>query len=507
MGLLGPPNVSRMFIQGDVNGLIGAMADPDAQIRDQAMERLVMIGPPAINALIRALGDKREPVVRGAMGALKGIGIPAIGPLIDSLESENPRARAAASMTLISMKPLSTKPLVEAFLTNDWRTSKGEAIFSALKTVDESAIALLIDAVKRDNTDMDMFRLERIHTILMPYGPSVIPRLVGAFAGTGPDTHFRIACLLEKFGWKPGNDSAAIAYYEALNRYDDLAQIGAPAVPALVRVIERSKQRSWELFDQLRKIHSEYYLPGYDARVKPLEDARQYQLTQVFEPALKALKNIQDPAAAAPLTQYGLGSKEEVVRKAAEAAIAHLSSPPGIHDDPATFVRMGNWGKCLELGEKSIAPLLEELRYNYNRDMAADTLGRIAERHPGRAPEIARELILFLPHARGEDAARGRAQLPENQLYPIIRAMGRTGEPACVDALLPLICDGSQPPGIEKEAARALVRLYFRGRLDNVRKALIFYSQPRIIYSDDVKWGSLREKIEGLGIDIVDPGD
>lgn len=526
MGLFGPPNVKKLFDRRDIDGLVAAMADRDAQVCQQAMRALVTIGPPAVKPLITALGDRRKPVVSGAMGALAGIGAPAIQPLIESLSCDNPGARAAASATLAKMGPLSAKPLVDAlFTTYSWHTHKGEGICAALLAIGAPAMIPLIDALKKDNTTLELSKLEKIQSLLRPMGPAAIPYLLRAFTGVGQESHYAIAYILKMLGWQPGNDLDAVCYYRALGQYDDLARMGAPAVQALVQAIEASKKKSRDLFDQSIKIHS--FEPGYESKMKALEEAREYQQKHVLEPAVKALESMRDPLAVEPLVRYGLRSKDEAARKAAKAAIIRLGWRPESCDDPAVLIGMGQWDKCMALGEKSIGPLLEALKDLAFRDMAAETLGLIAAGNPGRAPEIARELIRMLPGPRPEKVHRDMTDvlLSGLQWSSIIRALGRTGEPSCVDVLLPrLDSDGKdmyvQSPlealELRREVARALVRLYFRGRLDDALKAMILASKSKITQphqvlksADETPDGYYypREEHNGIGVEFADPGD
>lgn len=527
MGLFGPPNVKKLFDRRDVDGLVAVMADRDAQVCQQAMQALVTIGPPAVKPLIVALGDRREPVVRGAMDALAGIGAPAIQPLIESLSCDNPGVRAAASTTLAKMGPLSAKPLVEAlFTTYSWYTHKGEGICVALLAIGAPAMVPLIDALKKDNAVLELSKLDKIQSLLRPMGPAAIPYLLRAFTGVGQESHYAIAYILKMLGWQPGNDLDAVCYYRALGEYDDLARIGAPAVQALAQEIEMSKKKSRDLFDQSLKIRP--FEPGYESKTKALGEARAYQQKHVLEPAMQALENMKDPLAVEPLVRYGLRSKDEDVRKAAKAAIIRLGWRPESCDDPAVLIGMGQWDKCMALGEKSIGPLLEALKDLAFRDMAAETLGLIAAGNPGRAPDIARELVWMLTYlTRPEYAARYRPgdYICGKSLFPIVRALGRTGEPSCVDVLLPrLDSDGKdtyvQSPlealELRKEVARALVRLYFRGRLDDARKAMILAAKSKITQphqvlksADETPDGYYypREEHSGIGVEFADPGN
>ncbi|WP_292365513.1 MULTISPECIES: HEAT repeat domain-containing protein [unclassified Methanoculleus] len=84
-----------------IKALIGALRDPDGDVRQRAAGALGDIGEPALPSLIEALRTDDEALRQGAIAALGFVGRPAVGALIEALGTgDDWRVRAGAARAL-----------------------------------------------------------------------------------------------------------------------------------------------------------------------------------------------------------------------------------------------------------------------------------------------------------------------------------------------------------------------------------------------------------------------
>ncbi len=116
--------------------LTDAIADPDQELRGDAIEALGNIGPdaaPAIPALVRCLGDESWLIGDKAAQALGWIGANAVPALMEPLHSRDPEARRRAIKSLGNIGPNAAgalPDLIRALIDPDEeiRTAAAEAI-------------------------------------------------------------------------------------------------------------------------------------------------------------------------------------------------------------------------------------------------------------------------------------------------------------------------------------------------------------------------------------------
>ena len=99
-------DVMRMKERGDIEGLTGALHDPDIAVRAEAASSLGSLGDrSAVEPLITALRSDSDPYVRSlAVGALGDLGDPnARAVLLDALANDTMEVSMAAAKALQSL--------------------------------------------------------------------------------------------------------------------------------------------------------------------------------------------------------------------------------------------------------------------------------------------------------------------------------------------------------------------------------------------------------------------
>jgi HEAT repeat protein/S1-C subfamily serine protease len=246
--------------EADVVRLIGALGDPDAEVRARAARRLGERGPDAgaaLEALVKALSDPAGNVRRAAALAVRLVGLPTEGNLdflLEALKSGQVEARAYASEALGKMGP-SARPaaasLVEALSDQAAvvRYNAARALAGLGPAVKGAAFPALVRGLNDPDDDVRaavQTALDRMKPLKVGDVPPLlaltrdkaapIDSRVSAirFLGSiGPDARGRaLADLLALLGHKDRSIRTASG--------DALAQLGDPdknEVPALVAAL------------------------------------------------------------------------------------------------------------------------------------------------------------------------------------------------------------------------------------------------------------------------------
>jgi len=229
--------------------LIQALKDKDREVGLQAVGALVRMGKPAVEPLTQTLKDK-DPSVRGeAVLVLQEIGdVRAVVPLTEALKDEDKDVRLAATFALGKMGDArAVEPLAQALkdacsivqmgaadaLASIGDTRAVEALFHFLRSVSLSSLV-----------DKDKEVREKAAQALGRMGEPAVKSLFQALRGEDREARWRAAWVLDKIGWKPRDDTERAhrltAHAAAIGKkeWDELAQIGEPAVEALVHALE-----------------------------------------------------------------------------------------------------------------------------------------------------------------------------------------------------------------------------------------------------------------------------
>jgi len=156
--------VEGMKAKRDVKGLIKALKDKNAGVREAATKALGEIGEPAIEPLIQALKDEHEGVRWGAVEALGKIrDSRAVEPLIQTLKDEDVQWGAARALGKIGGSR-ATETLIQALKDEHWAVRWAAA--EALGDIgEEPAVESLIQALKDENEGVREAAAEALQVI------------------------------------------------------------------------------------------------------------------------------------------------------------------------------------------------------------------------------------------------------------------------------------------------------------------------------------------------------
>jgi HEAT repeat protein len=151
VALFGPPDVEKLKVKRDVQGLIRALGyAADASVRRAAVEGLAELGDArAVDPLILALKNpdwQHDWHDTAALtDALTRLGTPSVGPLIDALAWHSNVVRVSAAGALAAIGRPAIPPLIELLGAADLETR--EAVGQILAEIGADAIDQLIEAL------------------------------------------------------------------------------------------------------------------------------------------------------------------------------------------------------------------------------------------------------------------------------------------------------------------------------------------------------------------------
>ena len=126
--------LGRLGGEGAASALIGALRDPDEEVRHRAAGALGDIGEPAIPALLSAIRADETDLRQGVTAAFAQIGRPAVAPLVAALGDGDWRVRRGAAAALGEIgDPGSVDALIEAL--DDGREEVRQAAREALGSI------------------------------------------------------------------------------------------------------------------------------------------------------------------------------------------------------------------------------------------------------------------------------------------------------------------------------------------------------------------------------------
>ena len=160
MGLFGPPNVHKLKLKGEINGLIKCLNNKEPwNIRRDAAEALVDIrAQEAVVPLIAALNDTDSFVQRNAAEALGKIGDPrAVDSLIITLNDRTTDVRKESVKALKKIGNPAVESLIAAMLQNKQLLVRMAATEILGEIGDIRSVNPLITSLE-DNFDQERFR-------------------------------------------------------------------------------------------------------------------------------------------------------------------------------------------------------------------------------------------------------------------------------------------------------------------------------------------------------------
>lgn len=355
--------------------LVEALGDTDYFVREAAQEAVVARGEDALPLLCESLSRGNVTAQRGAIAALERIGSPlAFEPLLKMLEPEAAAVRREAMQALAAVGGVRAIAPLSAFLQ-----------------------------------DIDLFvRRIVVESLAKAHAPETKELLLTAMMDSDEKVRRTAAEALRALGWQPDEGEAGARYWASQKRWERCAQIGAAAVPVLLKhlvaatvseqriirgVIERLGDVALPpLLEALRapelalRVEAAGLLGrlGDEAVLEPLIQALQDPERRVREAAALALGEVGEPTAIPALLER-LGDLERQVQQAAAQALAALGG-----DDPAEMrerLEHADWrvrrGAALALGYSSgaeavglLLPCLGDAEANV-RQAATEALVRL----------------------------------------------------------------------------------------------------------------------------------
>lgn len=338
-----------------VEPLLAALQDPEWSVVFHAADALGKIRDPrAVRPLLLAAARKGKMfeshvAIRDISKALMSIGKSSLQPALGALRHQHPRVRVAAAATLARLH-------------------------------DRRAIRPLIRAL----TDSDQKVREWAKVALGQFGRAAIRPLMVALRKH--DLHVK--------GWREEVGQTAWA----------LAEVGSPAVPALMRALLDPKVKVREgaaaALGEIRDLRA----------VNPLIKRLTYPMWRVRWQSAIALGKIGDPRAVEPLISVLLSDHDPRVRDQAARALWKLEDRRAVSPlisalkDPDPHVRWAAAGALGAIGDRrAVIPLCELLRHHAESSKwwegvggPANALGRLGD------TRAVKPLIGALKHPHGE---------------------------------------------------------------------------------------------------------
>ena len=429
--------------QQAVAPLVAALKDDDERVPRLAAEALAKIGPPAAKPLIAALADsdaKLRMLAAEALGELRDMR--AIKPMMALLIDSDRQVRMSAVRALDRMgwEPLTPAQKADYLIAQGaWdeltqlRPAPVERIAQELRAADPElrasaagalrgladprGVTPLIAALKDPDADVR----HAVAWALVEIGQPAIKPLADTLKD--PDGRMRKAAaeVLQELKWQPADDEQRLRYLVAMQQWEQLAKLGAPAVPALIEALKDrrylvrcaaarglAKTGDKQAFEPIAALLGD----EFDAvRAATAEILGELGDRRAVEPLLKALEDPLEPVRAAAVGSLGkLGD-----RRAHGPVIAALK-------DEDAYVRAAAAEALIALGDASaIAPLV----------------GALADRRAG--PKAARALgkLKWLPTTEAERVHNG---LAKGERQKLLADWDKTKE-----VLLADVATGSRP--------------------------------------------------------------
>lgn len=349
-----PDDVRRWEERNDLTGLVNALDDGDAIVRERAAVALGRIGDRrAVDPLIPVLGDKRSQVRKATASALERLGEP-LGKWIH--EGLNYSREAMAELSK-RKDPRTIAPLLKALESGDGNLREAAA-WNLWSIGDPGTVDPLIGALRDPEGNVRVaaaWALEKIGT----------PRIVDPLLVALRDYNYRVR---EAAAWglgKAGDRKAVEPLIEALgDRHSKVREAAAGALKVLEEplgeAIFRSLSGSEEAMEDLARrkdrraiVPLVNVLGGYDGRLSVA--------------AARVLGAFGDPEAVDPLVR-ALKAAHPETRLAAAGALGKIGDRKAV--DPLISVLRGSdermrIGASLALGNigdrRAIGPLMEVL--------------------------------------------------------------------------------------------------------------------------------------------------
>ncbi len=249
----------------EIDTLITALNDRSVEVQASAATRLIAMGRPAAEGLLMALKDEDPEIQLAAAGVLGEMREAAVEPLMDALNDSDRFVRLAAARNLGN---IGDERAIDALSGSLRREPDGEvraAVAEALGYLGSSRAIEPLALALRDRDEAvqiaaarslgyiedlraieplilalgdvdDRVRYAALEALKDP-GDTIRRHLIGALRSG--DTTFRagVAEALEAGGWEPETGEEQALYLMALDRWTEVEQVGADALPVLAEAL------------------------------------------------------------------------------------------------------------------------------------------------------------------------------------------------------------------------------------------------------------------------------
>jgi HEAT repeat protein len=259
LGKLGQPAVAPLIVclvESSGKDSTDEENPEKTNLYESLISALTDLGEPVIKPLTVCLNDKNLPVQEAAAAVLDklhylppnpegkaaffillqswdqlvGLGAPAVPPLLDCLKDTDASRRQGAVEALGQLgDKRAVEPLI-ACLQDDRVEVKKNAATALGQLGDKRAVKALIDAFKNEGAETRLAAAEALG--LLGSNEAVAPL---AAALTDEDAGLRQVCAqaLDKLNYQPQKVEDRVTYLIAIQAWDKLAKIGAPAIEPL----------------------------------------------------------------------------------------------------------------------------------------------------------------------------------------------------------------------------------------------------------------------------------
>ncbi len=360
--------LGRLQQEWAIPALGAAISDADPVVRQQAAWALGYIpSSQAVRVLPRALRSPfkgvREAAARSLamLGQESGLRKVVVQQLIISLGDAEEEAARLAEEALSQIGQAAMPQLMVALDDRRLRGSQRSRIARALGRLgDERALSILIDAIRRgDSEDIGSY-IEAVAGI----GAAAVPSLIAGLEGKDITTGAASVAALVKIGTPsvgPLIEAIAGNVPEVRNAaVRALEQIGAPAIEPLTHALLHDsrfevRRRALEILGQIGEVHV------VSALIEALDDDD----PGVRVNAIRHLGNLGEASAVGPLVRIVSSDKDSSLRRTAVASLGAIGDAQAIPtlidalEDPPLCQVGAN--ALAELGQEAIEPLIERL--------------------------------------------------------------------------------------------------------------------------------------------------
>jgi HEAT repeat protein len=471
-----------------VEPLISVLNDEYWEVRKKAVISLGIIrDPQAIDSLILSLNDEDGDVRFAASRALEKIGDPAINSLVSALQDSDTVTRkgAAETLTKIGWIPSTTGEKTIFLLANQkW---------DELRALGAPAAALLVTSLGDENSDVR----KRAAELLGKIGKPATGALVLALEGRDGAVRKKAAEILIKTGWHPSNQEEKAKILLAHEKWKELREMGEPAVKPLVRALrdkesgtrkniaETLTKTGWRPQEREEKIDFLLALQNWNELVKigapaikSLTFALQDNNESIRRKAAEALGKTAHPDAVEPLAS-ALKDEDPATRLEAAKSLRKIGNADAVKyliaalEDENPEVSDEAVEALAEIGTPAVNPLMNGLKRKKRqlRKKAAEALGKIGD---------AAAVDLLIIALKDDDWRVAKASSV---------ALGKIGDKRAVSPLIEALED--KDSNVREGSAEALGKIGNKRSVDPLIAAL----------EDDIKYvrGKAAESLGNIG--------